>query len=330
MALRDTSARVVIAGAVIGCAAWMAVEYRMRPASDEPRSAEPPAGPVAPARLSAQPSDTLLATVRGERIPFEEMIVRDIRQRGCLTATVHVALADADHSNAPLRFTDGRHPGTNLTWGALYGVETHLANSGGWDRLYADEGDGRMILRRVLFRRHVQPTAAWQARGIDEEFDLFLLANAWAAEAIVPAMEQAAREALCGEPIHLELQDERRLLYFGGQGAITGYIGPNHLLHQYWDILASAEDCWHERQVGVFYLCSKSAAPLHMPLVERGAYSVLFAKSPITAEGYLLDGLMNGLAGGEFGGAFVREAASEYVRFQKSVELEIAERMFIR
>ncbi len=272
----------------------------------------------------------MLAAVIGKPVSFEDAVVRDIKERGCLTATVHVALADGNHSSAPPRFTNGRHPGTNLTWGALYGVETHLANSGGWDRLYADEGDGRMILRRVLFRRHVQPNAAWRARGITEEFELFLLANAWAAEAIVPAMEQAAREALCGEPIHLELQSEQRLLYFGGQGAITGYLGPNHLLQEYWDIVSSAEGCRHERQVGVFYLCSKSAAPLHMPLVERGAYPVLFAKSPITAEGYLLDGLLNGLAGGEFGEAFVREAAGEYVRFQKSVELEVASRMFIR
>lgn len=327
--LGDVSARVIIAGAIIGCAAWMAVEYRMRPAA--PASSEPPplARP-APASLSARPSDTLLAVVRGERLAFEDLVVRDIRDRGCLTATVHVALADAQHSNAPARFTDGRRPGTNLTWGALYGVETHLANSGGWDRLSADDGDGRMILRRVLFHRRVQPTPAWQARGIDAEFDLYLLANAWAAEAIVAAMEQPAREALCGDAIHIELEEENRVIHFGGQGAITGYLGPNHLLQQFWNILAATDGCWHDRQVGIFYLCSKSAAPLHMPLIERGAFPILFARSPITAEGYVLDGLLNALAGGEFGEAFVHEAANEYVRFQKSVPVEIAQRMFIR
>ena len=283
-------------------------------------------------RLSAKPSDafsrSVTSSLKPDAIDFEQGLVGMIRQQGRITVTVHVALLDRPGAGGRRPFGDGNDPTTNLYWGALYGMEVHFANAAGWRRAYTDNGNGRRIVRRVVFHRRVTPSPAWELRGVTDPFDVYVLANAWPSSRIVEAMEQPIRDAVCGEPVMLQVDDRR--IGFGGASVVVGYVGQNHMLKEYWDPFAQLEHCRSSRQVGVFYLCPRSAVVLHTPVVERGLYSVLFMRSSATPEAYLTDGMLRALLTGELGDGFMTEAAAEYARYQKGVSFKRASGMLIR
>lgn len=283
---------------------------------------------VARTSLSAGPSLALSSVLTPDAVDFETSLVRMIHQRRRLTATIHAALFDQHRAGSPRAFADGNNPRTNMYWGALFGLETHFANAAGWRRAYTDDGDGAGIIRRVVFHRIAEPTAAWRARGVTESFDVYVLANAWPSSRIVDAMEQPLQEALCGQSVVLKVDGTS--IAFGGGSAMVGYVGQNHMLDEYWDPFARLGGCRPERQVGIFYLCPRSAVVLHKPIVERGLYSVLFTRAAATPEAYLVDGMFKALLSGELGDGFISEAAAQYARYQKTVSHKLAASMLIR
>ncbi|MFQ5424880.1 MAG: hypothetical protein ACE5F9_12995 [Phycisphaerae bacterium] len=281
--------------------------------------------------LAAAPSVVLSNGVAGSGPDFGALAVESIRQHGYLAVTVHVALADGGRSHlAPVaaRFGNGDDPSTNQYWGALYGFETHFANSGVWRRAYSDSGDGVRIVRRVVFDRSVEPSADWRRRGVVDRFDVYVLANAWRSALMVEAMEQPLREALAGDTVTLHVSG--RDVSFGGAGVLVGYLGQNAMIERYWDPFAGLPRRSQRGQVGVFYACWKSAICLHRDVVEHGLYPVLFVRSEIVPEAYLVDGLLGALVSGKSGDAFVVSAAEAYARYQRGVSPGRAAAMLFR
>ncbi|HVP11507.1 MAG TPA: hypothetical protein VMV94_10010 [Phycisphaerae bacterium] len=281
-----------------------------------------------PARLSAAPSEGLNEAVSGHRLPFAASVVQSIRRNGWATVTVHAALDDRRTDGKPTKSGDGDNPTHNLYWGARHGIETHLTKIAGWRRVYVDQGDGKRIVRRVVLQQRVKPTDAWRARGINEPFDLYVLANAWVSGEIVAAMEQPLRDAFANQP--LELVVEGRKLRFGADSTMVGYVGQNRMLDQYWDPFAGLDTTAATRQMGVFYICPRSAVVLYSPVVSHGLYPVLFARESIVPEAYLLDGLLSAFAEGDLDKGFLTSAAAEYARFQKDVSPQRAGEMLYR
>lgn len=298
---------------------------------------KPSRGP-APATLSAAPSEQLREALAPDAVPFARSIVRSIERRRYVTVTVHVALANRLAPGIPAKFADGNDPATNLHWGALFGVDTHLANAGGWRRAYADGGDGREIIRRMVFHHRAEPTPAWRARGVADRFDVYLLANAWLGSATEAAMAQPLRDALSGGPVVLRVEGSE--MEFGAGSVMSGYLGPNRMIDHYWDAFAglaarsgpgnTALTEGGSDQMGIFYICSMSAVHLHQPVVEHGLYSVLFARQPIVAEAYILEGILEALLAGDLDDGFHTAAAERYARYQKDVSLEAALGLFFR
>ncbi len=299
------------------------------------RAMDPADGTWGQVRLTSPPSPFLEQAVRARVQPdalgFEDALVESILTDRRVTVTVHVALLDRPPGRAGSPLADGANPKHNMHWGALFGMETHFANAAGWRRAYTDDGDGRGIIRRVVFHRTAAPTTAWQARGVTAAFEVYVLANAWPSDRIVDAMEQPLRDALCGEPVRLRVDGpEPQALEFGGGSLVVGYLGRNHMLEEYWDPFAQLGQCHARRQVGVFYACSRSAVVLHAPVVEHGLYSILFTRSTITPEAYVVDGMLMALLSGELGDALLSAAAAEYARYQKSVSYGRALSMLFR
>ncbi len=290
------------------------------------RDADSAAKPLTP--LSAQSSEALIGALRDDAVQFVPMLVDHIKQHGHLTVTVHVALFDGRSSPSARRFGDGTLPKRNLYWGAYYGIETHFANAAGWRRAYTDDGDGGHIVRRVVFHRRAAASPAWQALGVDEPFDVYVLANAWPSSRIVEATEQPIRDAICGEPVTLAI--DGRSVAFAGGSQIVGYVGQNHLLEEHWDVFARLGDCQPSRQTGVFFASPRSAVVLHREIVDRGLYPVLFARTTVMPEAYLTDGLLKALLAGTLDDGFLTATAAEYTRYQKSITPEQAARMFVR
>lgn len=278
--------------------------------------------------LSAQPSEALIGALLDDAVPFVPMLVDHIRTRGYLTVTLHVALFDGRNVPSARRFGDGADPKHNLYWGAYYGIETHMANAAGWRRAYTDDGDGGQILRRVVFHRQAPSSPAWRALGVDEAFDVYVLANAWPSSRIVEATEQPIRDAICGKPVTLAVDGQS--LAFGGASEIVGYVGQNHMLEEHWDVFARLGDCQPLKQTGIFFASPRSAVVLHREIIDRGLYPVLFTRTTVMPEAYLTDGLLKALLAGTLDDGFPAAAAAEYARYQKSVTTEQAARMFVR
>ena len=279
-----------------------------------------------PPVLSARPAASVSRTALG--LPdLRDAIVRRIRDEGLITVTVHVGLYHTP-GKSPSPHAAGDNPDRNLCWGALYGMDTHFANAAGWRRALRDDGDGQAVLARSVFHKKVTPTEHWTALGITDPFDVYVLACAWHHGAIVESMEQPIRAALCNDVSVVVV--EGRALRFGSGSVIVGYIGPNHMLEEYWDPLANLGACRPVARVGVFYACPRSAVVLHMPLVNAGVYPVLFTRHAITPEAYVVDGILDALMVGDLGPGFVDSAAAQYARYQKGVTIESARHLFIR
>lgn len=281
--------------------------------------------PSAPGRLRAAPSAELLAASSVSAATFQSNLVRTIAEQGHLTVTLHVGLTDGE--GKPSKFTNGNDPRTNLCWGALYGVDTHMANAAGWRRIYGDRGDGARIIRRSVFARRVTASAEWVAAGVDQSFDVYVLANAWPSSRLRDAMSQPIRDACADGPV--VITHDGMSLAFGSASCMVGYLGPNAMADAYWDPFEACKSGGHSR-IGLFYLSSMSAVYLYDSAVRHGFYPVLFARLPIVPEAYLFDGMMQALLQGELDKGFLDSAASAYAKYQKSIPRESAESMLFQ
>ncbi len=307
-----------VVAVVVGCAGFFALIALRDRGSVEPHSAS----------LSSSPSPSLQSAVFPDPVPFEESVVRMIEAEGYLSMTVHVGLADHSSSTVASRFGDGDDPATNLCWGALFGVETHLANAGGWGRAFTDDGDGGEIVRRVVFHRVAEPTEAWLSLGVTSPFDVYVLANAWPSRSIVAAMEQPLRDAMTDAETLMSVDGID--IAFGAASAVVGYFGHNLMLDEYWDPFESLVVGEHPHQAGVFYLCSRSAVVLHQAVVDHGLYSVLFVRDPVVPEAYLLDGMLKAIVLGELADGVLDGAAEAYSQYQIDVSAGRARGMLYR
>ena len=142
-------------------------------------------------------------------------------------------------------------------------------------------------------------------------------------------MERPLREALTDEsPIVLEVEGDA--VAFGGGSVMTGYVGPNRMVEEYWDPFPEGVSELRRRRMGVFYVCPMSAVYLHQPVVDRGLYSVLFTRRSIVPEGYVVAGILDALTAGELDDGFVAAAAKQYSRYQQGTTPERALRLFYR
>jgi len=278
---------------------------------------------------SSQPFSAELAERQAHQsADFEDLLVNRIRNDGYLTVTIHTALLSSPR-NSKDQFRRADQPDTNLVWGALYGVDTHFPNAAKWQRILSDDGDGKShILRRSIFKKTSRPTEHWAARGITEPFDVYVLALAWHGQHAMEAMQAPVRDAAC----HIEriINADGRRLRFGGDSVILGYAGENALLGEYVDPIAAAHPCKLNEIRGIFYLCSRSAIVLHMPMIDAGFYSVLFTRDSLPPEAYTINGIMDALLIGDLDRGFTDSAAAQYQRYQKGVGMEKARALFYR
>lgn len=317
---RETSRRVYLVAGMISVACFLMVVFLTGGAEKKPGSKY---------SLIGAPGPLLRDATQSASIPFADAIAETIRSDGRFTVTVHVALADAKLlPTASGKFVNGNDYRTNLCWGALYGVETHLANAADWRRAYTDSGDGRSTIRRVVFHRRAEPTESWMALGVAEPFDVYVLTCAWPSTRLREAMDAPIREAVTGDPTEITVDGLQ--IGFGGASSVTGYLGPNAMTEGYWNPFEKLGSPTRRGQVGVFYLCSMSAVYLHDTIVGQGLYPVLFAREPIVPEAYLLDGMLRALLKGELDQGLLEGAAEQYSKYQKGIPITRARHMLFR
>lgn len=255
------------------------------------------------------------AAAAAELDPLYQRVAADLKAGKPLVVTVHVALCDnsiiwcglGGHGN-------GDEPRRNLYWGGAGGLRAYFDRARGYRRVMVDRGDGKVIIERVVYRRHVpRPSAAWRRLGVTEPFDVLLVGLGYRGREIARAAQAMIKQTLREEGQSLHLPDGTKLA-IGGRGHVVGYAGHNHLMD---DPLYAFPRRVRQAEVGFFALSCLSAPYLAARLASPRAHALLLTLDLMYPGAFTIDGLIQGLAQAEPQATVFDRAVQHYATYQR-------------
>jgi hypothetical protein len=251
--------------------------------------------------------------------PLRRRVAADLKAGRPLVATVHVALCD----NRVIwcgRLGNGDEPKRNLYWGGAAGLRAYFDHRRPvWRRIHLDQGDGRQILERVVYRMRVRrPSSAWRRLGVTKPFEVLLVGLAHRGTKIGVANDTFVRQVATEEGGTLKLSDGRTI-DFGGKGHLVGYAGHDHLM----DVEYLGGYRWPRRTrvrpLGFFILACRTALYFknHLCDGKKGIRGLLLTRTLMYPGAFTIDGLLRGVAAGERQHAVYMRGVRRYARFQK-------------
>ena len=227
-----------------------------------------------------------------------------------------VALCDNVHQGivpVPATLGDGDEPGSNLYWGALYGVKSVFDRSGDWKRIdflvpetgrqndtgnwlpWANDGESP-VLQRCVYRHRSSP-------------DVYLVADAYRGsrirDAIRTFLNVTAGEAnlsIAGKQIGKE------------DVSLVVYVGHNGLMDFR---LAETPDAKDQRHRDTIVLACKSRIYFEESIVRAGGRVLLLTTGFMAPEAYTLEAALAGWVAGETPEQIRVRAADAYNQYQK-------------
>jgi hypothetical protein len=276
--------------------------------------------PGALVALSMLASPAPAAAARPGLEPLHERIAGDLKRGRPLLVTVHVALCDNRTIWCGNRGSgDGDQPRRNLYWGKA-GLPAFLTPARGYRRLLRDDGDGHKILQRLVLRRRVRRVpAAWRRRGVDQPFDVLLVALAYRGARIADATSAFVRQVLRPRSATLRLPDGTLVDYGAGSHAV-GYLGHNHLL----DVPPYPfPRATRARPAAFFALACWSANYFARGLASERTHPLLLSRTRMYPGPFVVHGLLRGLAAGEDARRVYLRGVKQYARHQRTSERRI-------
>jgi hypothetical protein len=227
---------------------------------------------------------------------------------------VHVVVALCDNENqgiVPVKkdLGNGQAPRSNLYWGALYGVRTHLSRAGGWQQMASDKPKDDRVLDRVVFRQRLP-------RGETEAL-VYVVADAWDGKHIKPAIERFLEMAAGRAPEVVRLTGEpteNAELSAGGSAQLAAYVGHNGLMDFSLPVREGVSRNDWARSSIVLACASKDYFLDH--LNSRSAHPLLLTTGLMAPEAYTLDSAIRAWAGGSPSSAVKEAAAQAYHQYQ--------------
>ncbi len=250
---------------------------------------------------------------------FRQALIDRIWQDRQITVTVHVALCDSRLSRVsnPLQ-GNGNDFRRNLYWGARYGVERFYQSLQDWQQIHIDSGgSSKYILRRVVFRKQIQPDVDWQQRGVTEPFEICLLAIAWSGPAAGNAVQAALMDAAGMQQARVISVGTKRLA-FGSASSLVGYAGYNPVKDNPGLLAGFAEQLPQSPPCGVFMITPYSLETIGPTIQKLGLHPVLLTTDTLTPEAYVLRGVTEALAGGRIERGFSQRAAEFYTEYRNT------------
>lgn len=247
----------------------------------------------------------------------QDRIDRDIAAGRPIVVHVVVALCDnVNQGIVPVRaeLGDGQNPRTNLYWGALYGVRTHLPRKGGWERLSKTKPDDPRILERIVMVKSLR-------RG-GVSVPVYVVADAWDGAFIRDALQAYLRMTSGGAGESVTVMNESEAasrsasleLAAGGAAHMVAYIGHNGLMDFSLDAPERAASPAPARSAVVLSCRSKS---YFLPLLESAdAHPLLLTRGLMAPEAYTLDSAIASWIGERTTTAVVEAAAGAYHEYQ--------------
>ncbi len=238
-------------------------------------------------------------------------IDRDHQRGEPLVAHVVVALCDNENQGivpVPASLGNGQDPRTNLYWGALYGVRTHLTRSG-YRLLAHTSRPPEGVLERIVLSKTVKRSG--------EPVQVFVVGEAWDGRLMRGAIQRFLRIAAGGDVETLLIDTERSeiSLRAGGAASFVAFVGHNGLMDFDLETFPQAADDAPARASMVLACASK---PYFLEaLMEGGSHPLLLTTGLMAPEAYTLDAVLTTLVEGGDSVAIHESAARAYDAYQK-------------
>lgn len=226
------------------------------------------------------------------------------KSRGLKTVHVIVALCDNVYQGivkVPVHLGNGQEPGSNLYWGARFGIKASFSRNRDWTAVKTWKSPGSPILERVLFKHR--------------SGQVYLLADAYDGKAIREAIIHFLSFASGSKGERIVYLDKE--LDFGGGADIIAYVGHNGLM----DFSLTGQEIKtavkgvKERETIILACLSHS---YFQPYIRRsGAYPLIWTTGLMAPESYTLEAILRSKLSGESREKVLKEAARAYHQYQK-------------
>lgn len=222
-----------------------------------------------------------------------------------------VALCDNEHQGivkVGKLIGNGQDPFNNLYWGAMYGLKTHFRKSADWKLVQTEVNPREHVLERCVFR-HARENVVMVAEGYDGRYIAntvldFLTASAGKLDLSVEIKPEAASDAT----------GESQEINAGGASALLVYIGHNGLMDFSFETFPKQAD---DRQREVIMLACAAKFYFEKPLLDAGAYPIVWTTGLMAPEAYTLKDALDGWVANEEDEKIRDRAARAYDRYQK-------------
>jgi len=237
---------------------------------------------------------------------------------------VHLVAALCDNENQGIvpvakSLGNGQDAGSNLYWGAMYGVRTFLSGKGGWKLAAEVSKRPKGVLDKIV----LETTVVRSGRKVE----VYLVAEAWDGREIESAIKRFL-ELTAGRSVEeIDVKTARGVekLRAGGASHLMGYVGHNGLMDFSLDRLPRGLPGAKARSVIV--LACKSKPYFQRHLKQTGAHVLLLTTGFMAPEAYTLDAALRSWAGGGEPEQVREGAARAYQKYQKC-SLKAAENLF--
>ncbi len=237
---------------------------------------------------------------------------------------IHVLVALADNKNqwivpVPDSLGNGQVAKSNLYWGALYGVKTHMKKSG-WKKVRSDKVPDHRILERLILKRK------FARKG--KTVSLYLVAEAWDGKYIMDTIKQFLRYS--GGFDSFNLNAKGLTLRVGGMAHLMVYIGHNALMDYGGakDLFLSNQKPSKNKPYNDAVVLSCKSNPYFCPRLKKsGTHPLLLTTGLMAPEAYTLQAAISKWIAGKDDNTIRKAAAKSYNKYQKS-GLRAAERLF--
>lgn len=217
------------------------------------------------------------------------------------TVHVYVALCDNVHQGivpVPKNLGNGQNPRTNLYWGALYGVKTHLKRSKDWTYIKKLPSENPKILERVLFKH--------------KDSNTYLLAEAYDGRYIKNTIQDFL-ESLAGNQ-QMKVAHENQQLSFAGKADLVSYIGHNGLME--FSVEGNFMNSSQQKKDAIILACiSKSYFVPHLKRTKSNP--LVWSTGLMSPEAYTLEWALEGWIQNESNEQIRERAAKAYHHYQK-------------
>lgn len=223
-----------------------------------------------------------------------------------------VALCDNDSqgiARVPDKIGNGDDPGNNLYWGALYGLKTTFKKSADWHLIHSQKPVDKSVLERLVFQYREQP--------------VFLVADAYRGKEIVKAFEDVMASSAGTLAVSVKT-DSGQIIEAGKSSDLLVYVG-HDVLMDFWDT-----DILFKRLFSTYPEVQESGSKKEMVILacqskkyfadalkKAGGFPLVWTRSNLAPESYILEAVLAGWVRDEKGDKLVNRAATAYAKYQK-------------